>query len=53
MADIELFIKEYSKFISSFKHTSYDDKNGIYLCYDTVEKVINFDLIILKDINVE
>ncbi len=46
MADIKLFVKEYSSFQSSFKETSLDDDNNIYLCNDTSQKVINFDNLI-------
>ncbi len=48
MADIKLFIREYSSFKSSFKETSLDDDNNTYLCNDTSQEVINFDNLIKK-----
>jgi len=46
MADIKLFIREYDSFKSSFKETSLDNDNNIYLCNDTSQEVINFDKLI-------
>ena len=46
MADIHQFIKEYSQYKSTFKETSFDDNNEIYLCHDESQNVINFDKII-------
>ena len=46
MADISEFIKKYSKYQTTFKVTSYDDKNNIYLCTDELNDNINFDKII-------
>ena len=46
MADIKLFIREYSSYKSSFKETSLDNDNGVYLCNDTSQEVINFDKLI-------
>ena len=46
MANIKLFLREYSSYKSSFKETSLDDNNNIYLCNDTSQEVINFDKLI-------
>lgn len=46
MADFNLFQKEYSDSCSTFKETSLDDNNEVYLCNDESQKVINFDKII-------
>ena len=46
MADIHQFIKEYSQYKSTFKETSFDDNNEIYLCNDETQNVINFDKIL-------
>ena len=46
MADVNLFLREYSSFKSTFKETSFDDDNEIYLCTDESQEVINFDKII-------
>jgi len=46
MADINQFQKEYSQYQSTFKETSYDDNNSIYLCKDKSQIVINFDKIL-------
>ncbi len=48
MADIRLFIREYSSFKSTFKETSLDDNNNTHLCYDTSQEVINFDNLMKK-----
>ena len=46
MADITQFIKKYNQYKTSFKKTSFDDNNKIYLCNDETQNVINFDEII-------
>ncbi len=46
MADLNLFYKEYSSYISTFKETSLDSDNSIYLCQDESIEIINFDKII-------
>ncbi len=46
MADFNLFHKEYSSYISTFKETSFDSDNNIYLCQDESIEIINFDKII-------
>ena len=46
MADINQFMKAYSSFVSTFKLTSYDSENGVYLCKDETQKVVDFDKII-------
>ena len=46
MADINLFLREYSSFNSTFKETSFDDNNNIHLCKDESQEVINFDKIL-------
>ena len=50
MADFNLFYKKYNSFISTFKETSLDNHNkskpNEYLCFDTTQKVINFDKIV-------
>ena len=46
MADVNRFIKEYIKHNSTFKETSFDDNNNLYLCSDESQNVINFDKII-------
>jgi len=46
MADIGQFQKEYSQYRSTFKETSFDDNNEIYLCNDESQNVINFDKIL-------
>ncbi len=46
MADINQFIREYFLYKSTFKITSFDDYNHVYLCNDESQEVINFDQII-------
>jgi hypothetical protein len=46
MADISQFQKEYSQYQSTFKETSFDDNNKVYLCRDKSQIVINFDKIL-------
>ncbi len=46
MADISQLQKEYALFESTFKETSYDNNNKIYICNDTSQIVINFDKIL-------
>ena len=50
MADFNLFYQKYNSFISTFKETSLDNhdksKPNEYLCFDTTQKVINFDKIV-------
>jgi len=46
MADFNQLKKKYSFSKSTFKETSFNDNNGIYLCYDETQSVINFDKII-------
>ena len=46
MADINQFLKTFSLYQSSFKETSFDDNNEIYLCNDESQNVINFDKIL-------
>ena len=46
MADMDLFRKEYLSFKSTFKETSYDSDNSVYLCSDETQEVIGFDKII-------
>jgi hypothetical protein len=41
-----LFKINFSEFISTLKDTSFDDKNGIYLCNNITEEVYNFDKIV-------
>ncbi len=44
------FIREYDRYISNLKKTSYDSKNDVYLCNDTsVINVFDFDSIV-KDL---
>jgi len=46
MAGIEEFLKTYNQYHSTFKETSLDDKKNIYLCNDTTQNVLNFDIMI-------
>lgn len=46
MAGIEEFFKKYNQYQSTFKETSLDDKKNIYLCNDTTQNVLNFDIMI-------
>ena len=46
MASISQFQKEYSQYQSTFKNTSFDDNNKVYLCRDESQNVINFDKIL-------
>jgi hypothetical protein len=48
MADFNLFYQKYNAFISTFKETSFDSDNKVYLCTDESIKVINFDAIVEK-----
>ena len=48
MADINQFQKEYVQYRSTFKETSFDDNNEVYLCNDESQNVINFDKILEK-----
>ncbi len=43
MADITRFVKAYQTFRSTFRATSFDSSQGIYLCQDTTQEVIDFD----------
>jgi len=46
MADTKEFFRKYTKYISTFKKTSFDSDNKEYLCYDETQNVIDFDKII-------
>jgi hypothetical protein len=46
MADYNLFRQKYIAHISTFKETSLDSDNNIYLCQDETVETINFDKII-------
>ena len=46
MADFNQFQQEYGQFKSTFKETSFDDNNKVYLCNDERQNVINFDSIL-------
>jgi hypothetical protein len=46
MANIDKFKQEYQEYKSTFKTTSFDSDNGIYLCYDETQEVIDFDSIV-------
>ena len=46
MADFNLFKQTYSLHTSTFKETSLDTDNNVYLCQDESIDVINFDTII-------
>jgi hypothetical protein len=46
MADIDQFLKKYSKYKSTFKETSFDSTNKYSLCKDETQYVINFDKIV-------
>ncbi len=46
MADINEFLKKYSKYKTTFKATSYDNNNDISLCTDEQNENIDFDKII-------
>lgn len=46
MADIGLFIREYSSYKSTFKITSFDDAHDVSLCNDESQEVINFDKVV-------
>jgi len=46
MADITRFMEEYSAYKSTFKMTSFDNDNGVSLCPDERQVVINFDKLI-------
>ncbi len=46
MADISIFVREYSQYKSTFKKTSFDDANSVSLCSDESQAVINFDKIV-------
>lgn len=48
MADIGVFIREYSPFKSTFKETSFDKENVVSLCKDESQEVIDFDKIIAE-----
>lgn len=48
MADINEFIKKYSKYSTSFKETSFDSENNKSLCLDEQNENINFDEIIAE-----
>ena len=46
MADYNLFKQKYISYISTFKATSLDSDNSIYLCQNKNIEIINFDKII-------
>ena len=46
MADINLFFKKYQPYISTFKATSFDSENKIYMCQDKSQDVLNFDKLV-------
>ena len=46
MADFNQFRKKYHHCESTFKETSFDDDNEVYLCTDESQDVINFDKVI-------
>jgi len=46
MADIQQFFQTYSLYNSTFKETSLDNENNVYLCTDTSQNVLNFDKLI-------
>ena len=46
-----LFDKSFSKYKSTFKDTSYDDKKDQYLCTDRSQVVYNFDQIVRDKYN--
>ncbi len=46
MADLQQLFKKYGQYSSTFKETSYDDKKNIFLCTDTTQDVLNFDIMI-------
>ena len=46
MADYNLFKQKYISYTSTFKETSLDTDNNVYLCQDESIDVINFDKII-------
>ncbi len=46
MADFNLFYQKYNAYLSTFKETSLDSENDVYLCKDESIVVINFDAII-------
>jgi len=46
MADYNLFIQKYITHISTFKETSFDNRNNVYLCQDESIEIINFDKVI-------
>jgi len=46
MADINTLISQFSSFKSTFKDTSFDDSNGVHLCTDETQSVINYDKLI-------
>ena len=46
MADYNLFKQKYITYISTFKETSLDSDNSIYLCQNKNIEIINFDKII-------
>ena len=46
MADLSEFLKKHSQYKTTFKVTSYDDKNSVYLCLDEQNITINFDALV-------
>lgn len=46
MADFSQFKKMYKEYESTFKETSFDDSNEVYLCNDESQHVIHYDKII-------
>jgi hypothetical protein len=46
MADFSIFIKTFNSYNSTFKECSFDDSNGIYICYDESQNIINFDKLV-------
>lgn len=48
MSDIYRFKRKFVSFNSTFKETSFDSENSVYLCTDESQEVIDFDKIIEK-----
>ena len=46
MADLNQFRKKYHHYESTFKETSFDQENEVYLCTDESQDVINFDKVL-------
>lgn len=49
MADIDVFFRDYQTFASTFKETSFDSINSIYLCTDESQNVIDFDKLVEQE----